>query len=103
MSPRPLLPPETAAAVRAQTGRLAEGILAAVRAENEIYAGVLDGPEGVGIRLGIEQAIRAFLDAAQRGERPGAEAGEVWRRLGEAEFQAGRGLEALRAAWRSGT
>jgi hypothetical protein len=57
----------------------------------------------VGIRLGIEQAIRAFLDAAQRGERPGAEAGEVWRRLGEAEFQAGRGLEALRAAWRSGT
>jgi hypothetical protein len=74
-----------------------------VRAENEIYAGVLDGPEGVGIRLGIEQAIRAFLDAAQRGERPGAEAGEVWRRLGEAEFQAGRGLEARRAAWRSGT
>jgi PucR C-terminal helix-turn-helix domain len=103
MGPRPLLPSDTVAAVRAQTGRLAEGILAAVKAENEIYAGVLDGPEGMGIRLGIEQAIRAFLDGAQRGERPGAEAGEVWRRLGEAEFQAGRGLEALRAAWRSGT
>jgi hypothetical protein len=103
MGSPPLLPAETVAAVRAQTDRLAEGILAAVRAENDVYAGVLDGPEGMGIRLGIEQAIRAFLDAAQRGERPGAEAGEVWRRLGEAEFQAGRGLDALRAAWRSGT
>ncbi len=27
----------------------------------------------------------------------------MWRRLGEAEFQAGRSLEALRAAWRTGT
>ena len=29
--------------------------------------------------------------------------GEVWRRLGEAEFQAGRSLDSLRAAWRTGT
>jgi hypothetical protein len=103
MGPRPLLPRQTVAAVRAQVDRLAGGILAAVRTENAIYAGVLEGPEGVGIRLGIEQAIRSFLDAAERGERPGGEAGEVWRRLGEAEFQAGRGLEALRSAWRTGT
>ncbi len=27
----------------------------------------------------------------------------MWRRLGEAEFQSGRSLEALRAAWRTGT
>jgi hypothetical protein len=103
MGSPPLLQPETVAAVRAQIDRLADGILGAVRAENDIYSGVLEAPEGMGIRLGIEQAIRAFLDAAERGERPGAEAGEVWRRLGEAEFQAGRGLDALRAAWRTGT
>jgi hypothetical protein len=67
-----------------------------------VYADVLGGPEGVGIRLGIEQAVRSFLDAAGRGERPGAETGEIWRRLGEAEFQAGRSLEALREAFRTG-
>src|SRR5579859_4092397 len=98
-----VLAPETVAAVRGQAPRLTEEILAAVRAESAVYAEVLDAPEGVGIRLGIEQAIRSFLQGAERGQRPGEETGELWRRLGEAEFQAGRSLEDLRAAWRTGT
>jgi hypothetical protein len=100
---QPLLTPETVAAVRGEAPRLTEEILAAVKVESTVYAEVLDAPEGVGIRLGIEQAIRSFLEAAERGERPGGETGELWRRLGEAEFQAGRSLEDLRAAWRTGT
>src|SRR5947209_1033911 len=98
-----LLPPDAVAAVQGEAPRLTEEILAAVKAESTVYAEVLDAPEGVGIRLGIEQAIRSFLVAVQRGERPGDETGELWRRLGEAEFQAGRSLEDLRAAWRTGT
>ncbi len=94
--------PDTVRAVRPVAGRLVEEVLHAVREENPVYADVLGGPEGVGIRLGIEQAVRAFLDAIERGERPSAETGEIWRRLGEAEFQAGRGLDALRAAFRTG-
>ena len=82
--------------------RLVEQIIAAVRAENPVYAEVLGGPEGIGIRLGIEQAIDSFLDAVERDERPGAATGETWRRLGEVEFQAGRSLDALRAAFRTG-
>jgi hypothetical protein len=82
--------------------RLVNDILGSVRAASPVYADVLTGPEGVGIRLGIEQAVRSFLDAVERGERPGAETGEIWRRLGEAEFQAGRTLEALREAFRTG-
>jgi sugar diacid utilization regulator len=39
-----------------------------------------------------------FLEAVERGERPAGETGEVWRRLGEAEFQAP--LEALPTAER---
>jgi hypothetical protein len=97
------IPPEAVAAVRPILGDLVEGILAAVRAENPVYAEVLSAPEGIGIRLGIEQAVKSFLDAIERGERPAPETGEIWRRLGEAEFQAGRSLEALRAAWRTGT
>jgi hypothetical protein len=94
---------EAVAAVRPVAGRLVEQIITAVQAENPVYADVLGGPEGVGIRLGIEQAIESFLDAIALGERPRAATGETWRRLGEAEFQAGRSLEALRAAWRTGT
>jgi hypothetical protein len=97
------IPPEAVIAVRPVLGQLVERILGSVRAENDIYAEVLGGPEGVGIRLGIERAVKSFLTAIERGEKPGAETGEVWRRLGEAEFQAGRSLEALRAAWRTGT
>jgi hypothetical protein len=97
------LPRETIAAVRAAAGELLDEIVATIRAENPVYADVLGGPEGIGIRLGIERAIGAFLDAAESGEAPGAAAGEVWRRLGEAEFQAGRSLEALREAFHTGT
>lgn len=97
------LAPETVAAVRAGLTRLVDSIVAAIAAENRVYAEVLSDPAGMGIRLGIEQAIATFLDAAQRGQPPAAETDEVWRRLGEAEFQAGRSLDALRAAFRTGT
>jgi hypothetical protein len=97
------VPEDTVAAVRADVSSLVAGIVSAVRAENPVYAEVLGSPEGIGIRLGIEQAIRSFLDAVERGERPPGDTAEVWRRLGEAEFQSGRSLEALRAAWRTGT
>jgi hypothetical protein len=97
------IPPETINAVRPIVGQLVEGILAAVGDESPVYAEVLNGPEGMGIRLGIEQAVKSFLEAIERGEQPAADTAEAWRRLGEAEFQAGRSLEALRAAWRTGT
>jgi hypothetical protein len=96
------LPPETVAAIRPVASQLTDAILTAVRSASPAYAQVLGSPEGVGIRLGIDQAIKAFLDAVERGERPSPETGETWRRLGEAEFQAGRSLEALRDAFRTG-
>src|SRR5205085_4471732 len=82
---------------------LVDEIIAEVVAENPVYREVLTSPEGMGIRLGIEQAIASFLDAVEHGQRPAPQTAEVWRRLGEAEFQAGRGLDALRAAFRTGT
>jgi hypothetical protein len=96
------LPPETIAAVRDELGPLADGIIEAVRAASPIYGEVFGSPEGMALRLGVEQAIRAFLHAVERGERPARETDELWRMLGEAEYQAGRSLEDLRAAFRSG-
>ncbi|MEA2161451.1 MAG: hypothetical protein QOD66_3831 [Solirubrobacteraceae bacterium] len=107
MAPQPWsaerLPPETVAAVRGDLGRLVDQIVAAIRAENPVYAEVLADPSGMGIRLGIEQALATFLDAVEHGAAPAGETDEVWRRLGEAEFQAGRSLDALRQAFRTGT
>jgi hypothetical protein len=96
------IPADTVAAVRAELDRLIEEVVGAVQTESRAYGEVLAAPEGMGIRLGIEQAIRAFLDAVEHGQRPGAETDEIWRRLGEAEFQAGRDLDDLRAAFRTG-
>jgi hypothetical protein len=104
------LPSETIAAVRGELTTLADGIIEAVRAASPIYGAVFGSPEGMALRLGVEQAIRAFLDAVERGERDvrggvggvSPETDELWRMLGEAEYQAGRSLEDLRAAFRSG-
>ena len=100
--PAERVPQETVAAVRRELGPLVDGVLEAVRRENPVYAQVLEAGEGVAIRLGIEQAVGAFLTGVERGQHPGREAAEVWRRLGEAEFQAGRSLDALRSAFRTG-
>jgi hypothetical protein len=99
------LPPETIAAVRGEVSTLAAGIIEGVRAASPIYGDVFGSPEGMALRLGVEQAIRAFLDAVQEGRRVGgtdSETDELWRMLGEAEYQAGRSLEDLRAAFRNG-
>jgi len=95
--------PEVIGTIRGAVGPLVDAVMSAVRSEHPVYADVLGGPEGTGIRFGIEQAVRAFLDSIEGGRRLPGETAEVWRRLGEAEFQAGRSLEALRAAFRTGT
>ena len=100
--PAEALPSETIAVVREELGPLAQGIINAVRAASPIYGEVFGSPEGMALRLGVEQAIRAFLDAVEKGERPAGETDELWRMLGEAEYQAGRTLEDLRGAFRSG-
>lgn len=89
--------------VRAAVPAIVEEIVAAVGAENPAYGQVLTDPAGMGIRLGIEQALLTFLDAVEQGRPPSGATDEVWRRLGEAEFQAGRSLDALRSAFRTGT
>jgi hypothetical protein len=96
------LPDETVALVRDQLGSLVDEIVAAVQAGSPAYGQVFDAPEGMALKLGIEQAIRAFLDAVEQGRPPAGETDELWRRLGEAEFQSGRSLDDLRAAFRLG-
>jgi hypothetical protein len=97
------LPRAAVDAVRDAVGTVVGEVVAAVVADGSVYAEILGGPEGLAIRMGIEQAIRAFLDGIEHGVRPSPEAAELWRRLGEVEFQSGRGIDAMRAAFRTGT
>jgi len=97
------IPEEAVAAVRAQLPHVVDNIVAAIRADSPVYGEVLAGPEGMAIRVGIEQAHRAFLAALEQGRRPAGDTDELWRALGEAEFQSGRSLDDLRAAFRIGT
>ncbi len=106
MSATQVLPPETVAFVLSELDQIVAEIVSAVREASPVYGEVLSAPEGMGLRLGVEQAIRAFLEAIGRGERVGggrSQTDELWRRLGEAEFQAGRSLDELRLAFRAGT
>jgi PucR C-terminal helix-turn-helix domain len=77
-------------------------IIAAIRESVPDYARPLEGSFGRGVRAGVGEALRRFVDDI---ERPGADP-ERWRsvyfNLGRGELRQGRTLEALLAAYRVG-
>jgi hypothetical protein len=101
MRPEPweALPPELAATLRPELGGLADEIVAAVRAEVPAYG---EGELPPRLRIGVEEALRQFVELI---ERPGGRrrpARDVYVGLGRGEMRAGRGLDALLAAYRVG-
>ena len=81
---------------------LAEEIIEAISEGVPEYALPLEGAFGRGLRRGVEEALRRFLDLFGT---EGAEADprrEIYVELGRGELRAGRPLEALLAAYRLG-
>jgi PucR C-terminal helix-turn-helix domain len=100
--PRPWrrLPPEAVAALRPQLPDLAQEIIDAIRVEVPAYARPLKGPFGRGLIVGVEEALRQFLDGIEAGgSMPRS---RVYVDLGRGEVRAGRGLDVLLAAYRVG-
>ncbi|HEX4806796.1 MAG TPA: helix-turn-helix domain-containing protein [Conexibacter sp.] len=100
--PRPWrrLPADAAAAMRPQLPDLAREIIAAIRVELPAYARPLEGPFGRGLVVGVEEALRQFVDGIEAGgPMPRA---RVYVDLGRGEMRAGRGLDVLLAAYRVG-
>ena len=100
--PRPWrrLPPDAVAAMRPQLPDLAREIIAAIRVEVPAYARPLKGPFGRGLVVGVEEALRQFLDGIEAGgSMPRS---RVYVDLGRGEVRAGRGLDVLLAAYRVG-
>ena len=83
-------------------GAVADQITAAIAEAIPDYRQPMEGAFGQGVRDAIEETLRQFLEQLGRpasGERPGR---EVYLALGRGEFRAGRGLDALQAAYRIG-
>ncbi len=100
--PRPWrrLPPAAVAALRPQLPDLAREIIAAIRVEVPAYARPLEGPFGRGLVVGVEEALRQFLDGIEAGgSMPRS---RVYVDLGRGEVRAGRSLDVLLAAYRVG-
>ena len=94
------LPPSLAAVLEPELPGLADEIVAAVAAEVPAYARPLEGTFGRGLRVGVDEALRQFLEQ-MRDPAAGRET-EVYRTLGRGEWREGRSLDALLAAYRVG-
>jgi hypothetical protein len=83
---------------------LADEVIEAIGAEVPIYARPLEGDFGQGVRRGVQDALRGFLEMLDRGAPGGATAAHrsVSFELGRGEVRQGRSLDALLAAYRVG-
>ncbi len=93
------LPPEIGAVLRPELAETAEEMIDAVRAI-PAYARPLEGDFGLGLRAGVEQALHHLLAEIEAGG-PVARS-DVYTRLGRGEMRAGRSLESLLSAYRTG-
>lgn len=81
---------------------LADEMIAAIAVEVPDYARAMEGEFGQVVRLGVERALGRFVDLI---EAPGGDerrGRQTYVTLGRGEMRAGRGLDALLAAYRVG-
>ena len=81
---------------------LAEEIIEAISEGVPEYALPLEGAFGRGLRRGVEEALRRFLDLFGTEGDEADPRREIYVELGRGELRAGRPLEALLAAYRLG-
>src|SRR5918996_1218353 len=96
------VPPEAAAVLRPVLPRLADETIAAIAREVPGYARAMEGEFGEVVRLGVEVAFNRFVDLLADPEPDAAESRRTYVDLGRGEFQSGRSLDALLAAYRVG-
>jgi len=94
--------PEAAAVLRPILPSLAAEIIAALREEVPEYDRPLRGPFGVALHQGVEQALSRFADIIEDPARSRRIGREIYVNLGRGERVAGRSLEALLSAYRTG-
>lgn len=96
------LPRDLAARFRPTVGRLTHDMIEEIQRTVPAYAGPLEGSFGAIMTAAVEQAVLRVLDMAGTGSVAEDGWSDVFRRLGEVEFRAGRTLDALQTAYRVG-
>src|SRR5215208_6630582 len=96
------LSPELADLIEPELPAATKEILATIAREVPEYARPLEGSFGAGIRTGVSEALRQFLDLIRdpdAGREPGR---DVYVGLGRGELRQGRTLDSLQSAYRIG-
>src|SRR5215218_2111672 len=100
--PYKAVPPAAAAVLRPALPSLADEMIVAIAREVPAYARAMEGEFGQAVRVGVEIALNRFLDLLADPDPDAARARRTYVELGRGEFQAGRSLDALLAAYRVG-
>jgi PucR C-terminal helix-turn-helix domain len=100
--PYEAVPPEAAGVLRPLLPGLADETIAAIAREVPGYARAMEGEFGQVVRLGVEVAFNRFVDLLADPEPDTRESRRTYVDLGRGEFQSGRSLDALLAAYRVG-
>ena len=96
------LPRGLAGLLRPELATVGDEIITEIRRTIPEYARPLDGPYGHAMRIGVEQALLAFVDhVADPGTRHDRR-DDVCRKLGHNEAVEGRSLDSLQSAYRVG-
>jgi hypothetical protein len=93
------LPPEIAGVLRPVLNEVAEEVIEAVRTVPS-YSRPIEGAFGEGLRRGVEEGLGHFLAEIEAGGP--VPRTEVYVALGRGEMRAGRSLESLLSAYRTG-
>lgn len=102
MQPWEGLEPAVAAILRPDLDALADEIIDTIVADVADYARPLEGDFERGLRLGVREALRHFLQLIEDPVAGRVQDRAVYRGLGRGELRAGRSLDALQSAYRIG-
>lgn len=97
------LPAEVSHAIRPVVGEIVEAIIEGIPRDVPVYAMPMEGRFGMGVRQGVQVALRRFLDLPGTRLPALSDDGKwVYEGLGRGEVRSGRSLESLLAAYRYG-
>jgi hypothetical protein len=96
------LPPEVADLIEPELEATTDEILATIAREVPDYARPLEGSFGQGVRTGVSEALRQFVELVRSPSGDRGPGREVYAALGAGELRQGRTLDALQSAYRVG-
>ena len=96
------LPPEVADLIEPELEATTDEILATIAREVPDYARPLEGSFGRGVRTGVSEALRQFVELIRSPSGDRGPGREVYAALGAGELREGRTLDALQSAYRVG-